>query len=118
MSFLRVKWRQYLFTSIRTSVSSNQENHRSQQVCWNQPRRFQTIIAHPGGIHIIQSFLGCIVTLMEDLALEFYISAAYGGEAFQVFQWEMMDESHESFPRCSRCTLTTISVNLTTLSNN
>ena len=51
----------------------------TKQVCWNQPRRFQNIIVHPGGMHIIQSFLGCIGTLMKGSAQEFYISAAYGG---------------------------------------
>ena len=48
-------------------------------ICWNQPRRFQNIIVHPGGMHIIQSFLGCIGTLMKGSALELYNIAAYWG---------------------------------------
>ena len=51
----------------------------TKQVCWNQPRKFQNIVVHPGGMHIIQSFLGCIGTLMKGSALEFYVTAAYGG---------------------------------------
>ena len=51
----------------------------TKQVCWNQPRKFQNIVVHPGCMHIIQSFLGCIGTLMRGSALEFYVNAAFGG---------------------------------------
>ena len=84
----------------------------TKQVCWNQPRRFRNIIVHPGGMHIIQSFLGCIGTLMKGSALDsgiLYQCSLWGHSRY--FQWEIMGESHESFPRCSRCTLTTVSVN-------
>ena len=51
----------------------------TKQVCWNQPRKFQNVVVHPGGMHIIQSFLGCIGTLMKGSGLEWYITKAYGG---------------------------------------
>lgn len=51
----------------------------TKQVCWNQPRRFENVVVHPGGMHIIQSFLGCIGTLMKGSGLEMYVAAAYGG---------------------------------------
>ena len=37
------------------------------------------MIAHPGGMHIIQSFIGCIGKFMKSSRLEVYIAAAYGG---------------------------------------
>lgn len=37
------------------------------------------MIVHPGGMHIIQSFVGCIGKLMKSSGLEVYIAAAYGG---------------------------------------
>ena len=51
----------------------------TKQVCWNQPVQFYNVIAHPGGMHIIQSFLSCISKLMQSSALEVYVAAAYGG---------------------------------------
>ena len=53
----------------------------TKQVCWNQPIQFQKVIAHPGGMHIIQSFIGCIGKLMKSSGLEVFIAAAYGGLA-------------------------------------
>ncbi len=51
----------------------------TKQVCWNQPNQIQNVIAHPGGMHIIQSFIGCIGKLMKNSGLEVYVAAAYGG---------------------------------------
>ena len=51
----------------------------TKKVCWYQPRQFHNVITHPGGMHIIQSFIGCIAKLMKDSALEVYVAAAYGG---------------------------------------
>ena len=51
----------------------------TKQVCWHQPMRFHNVIVHPGGMHIIQSFISCIAKLMKASALEVYVSAAYGG---------------------------------------
>ena len=51
----------------------------TKQVCWNKPLTFKNVIAHPGGMHIIQSFVGCIAKLMKGSSLEVYVAAAYGG---------------------------------------
>jgi len=51
----------------------------TKQVCWNQPSLFQNVIIHPGGMHIMQSFIGCIGKLMKSSGLEVYVAAAYGG---------------------------------------
>ena len=51
----------------------------TKQVCWYQPLQFKNIIVHPGGMHIIQSFIGCIAKLMKGSALEVYVAAAYKG---------------------------------------
>ena len=51
----------------------------TKQVCWHQPVQFKDVITHPGGMHIIQSFLSCIAKLMKGSALEVYVAAAYGG---------------------------------------
>ena len=49
------------------------------QVCWYHPMQFHNVIAHPGGMHIIQSLIGCITKLMKNSGLEVYVAAAYGG---------------------------------------
>ena len=51
----------------------------TKQVCWHQPEEFSNVIVHPGGMHIIQSFVGCITKLMNGSGLRQYIAAAYGG---------------------------------------
>jgi len=51
----------------------------TKHMCWNQPDQFRNVIVHPGGMHIIQSFVGCIAKLMKGSALEVYVAAAYGG---------------------------------------
>ena len=30
----------------------------AKQICWNQKEKFQSVVLHPGGMHIIQSFIG------------------------------------------------------------
>ena len=37
------------------------------------------MLVHPGGRHIIQSFIGCIAKLMKGSGLEVYVAAAYVG---------------------------------------
>lgn len=49
------------------------------QVHWYHSVKFQNVIAHPGGMHIIQSFISCIGKLMKNSGLEVYVGAAYGG---------------------------------------
>ena len=51
----------------------------TKQVCWYQPVQFHNVIVHPGGMHIIQSFIGCISKLMSNSGLEVYVASAYGG---------------------------------------
>ncbi|MCG7883058.1 MAG: hypothetical protein JAY96_15870 [Candidatus Thiodiazotropha endolucinida] len=51
----------------------------TKQVCWNQPKKYQNVVVHPGGMKIIQSFLGRVGTLMKGSGLEWYITKAYGG---------------------------------------
>lgn len=51
----------------------------TKKVCWHDPVQFQNVMAHPGGMHIIQSFISCIAKLMRGSALEEYVAAAYRG---------------------------------------
>jgi hypothetical protein len=51
----------------------------TKQVCWTKPISFQNVIAHPGGMHIMQSFIGCIAKLMKGSGFEVYVAAAYRG---------------------------------------
>ena len=48
-----------------------------------QPMQFKNVVVHPGGMHVIQSFVGCIAKLMKKLmkssGLEVYVAAAYAG---------------------------------------
>ena len=41
--------------------------------------QFRNVAAHPGGMHIIQSFLSSISKLMKGSGLETYVASAYGG---------------------------------------
>ena len=65
-------------TSIHLSIDM-QLYIVTKQVCWYHPERFHNVFVHPGGMHIIQSFIGCIAKLMKVSALEVYVAAAYGG---------------------------------------
>jgi len=51
----------------------------TKQICWYQSLQFNNVIVHPGGMHFIQSFVGCIGKLMKGSGLESYVAAAYGG---------------------------------------
>ena len=53
----------------------------SLQVKWSDPERWKTIITHPGGMHTLMSFLGCIGKLMKGSGLEDILKAAYRGLA-------------------------------------
>ena len=46
-------------------------------VQWNDPDRWCNLILHPGMMHTLMSFLGCIGTLMKASGLEVLISAAF-----------------------------------------
>ena len=46
---------------------------------WHNFIKYHNVILHPGGMHIIMSFVGGISRLMEGSGLEVYIGAAYGG---------------------------------------
>ena len=48
------------------------------QVCWNQPRKFQNIVAPPARMYIKVIF-ACIGPLLKCSAFEFYVIAVYGG---------------------------------------
>ena len=45
------------------------ENSVTKQVCWYQPEQFHNGTVHPGGMHIIQSFVSYIVKLVKGSAL-------------------------------------------------
>ena len=51
------------------------------QVKWSDPERWREVIAHPGGMHNVMSFIGCIGNLMRGTCLEELHSAAYSGLA-------------------------------------
>ena len=38
--------------------------------------QFKNVVVHPGGMHVIQSFIGCIAKLMKSSGLEVYVAAA------------------------------------------
>ena len=65
-------------TSIHLSMDM-QLFEVTKQVCWHDPVQFHNVLAHPGGMHIIQSFMSCIGKLMRGSALKEYVSVAYGG---------------------------------------
>lgn len=48
-------------------------------VQWNNPQRWTNLIVHPGMMHTLMSFLGCIGTLMRASGVEVLMSAAFGG---------------------------------------
>jgi hypothetical protein len=49
------------------------------QVKWSDMDRWKTVIVHPGGMHVVMSFLGCIGQLMKGSGLEELLKAAYSG---------------------------------------
>ena len=46
---------------------------------WNDPLRWTNVILHPGMMHTLMSFLGCVGTLMKSSGVEILISAAFAG---------------------------------------
>lgn len=51
------------------------------QVQWSDLERWKAVIVHPGGMHILMSFLGCIGKLMKGSGLEDLLRVAYRGLA-------------------------------------
>ena len=47
-------------------------------VQWNDPQRWTNVILHPGMMHTLMSFLGCIGTLMKGSGVHVLMSAAFG----------------------------------------
>ena len=48
-------------------------------VQWNNPQHWINLILHPGMMHTLMSFLGCVEKLMMASGIEILISAAFGG---------------------------------------
>ena len=57
----------------------------AKQVCWHDPVQFSNVIAHPGGMHIMQSFISSIAKLMKGSGLETYMASAYRGLTGMLF---------------------------------
>ena len=49
------------------------------QVKWADPDCWKSLIVHPGGMHTLMSFVGCIGTLMNSSILEELLEAAFKG---------------------------------------
>ena len=64
------------------------------QVKWSDPERWRAVIAHPGGMHNVMSFIGCIGNLMKGSGVEELLGAAYSGLAGML--------SGKSWPRAMR----------------
>ena len=72
----------------------------TKQVCWHQQLQFQNAIVHPGGMHIIQSFIGCLAKLMNGSALDIYVAAGYRGLTGIFNGKSCLGESLEVFSGC------------------
>ena len=48
-------------------------------VQWNDPLRWTHVILHPGMMHTLMNFLGCVGTLMKASGVDVLISAAFAG---------------------------------------
>ena len=46
---------------------------------WSDPDRWKALVLHPGMMHMLMSFLGCIGTLMKASGLDVLLTAAFGG---------------------------------------
>ena len=57
----------------------------AKQVCWHDPVQFSNVIAHPGGMHIMQSLIISIAKLMKSSGLETYMASAYRGITGMLF---------------------------------
>ena len=49
------------------------------QIKWADCKRWKGLVARPGGMHILMSFLGCVGQLMEDTGLEELLGSASKG---------------------------------------
>ena len=50
-------------------------------VQWSDPYRWKSLVLHPGIMHTLMSFLGCIGTLMKASGVDMLLNAAFGGLA-------------------------------------
>ena len=50
-------------------------------VQWSDPYRWKSLVLHPGIMHTLMSFLGCIRTLMKASGVDVLLTAAFGGLA-------------------------------------
>ena len=50
-------------------------------VQWSDPYRWKSLVLHPGIMHTLMSFLGCIGTLMKASGVDVLLTAAFGGPA-------------------------------------
>ena len=48
-------------------------------VQWNDPLRWTNVILHPGMMHTLMRFLGCVGTVMKASGVDILISAAFAG---------------------------------------
>ena len=81
------------------------------QVCWNQPRKFQSIpvVVHPARMYILVIFsLHWNLNVMLSLGILCHCSLWMNK---RYLQRENMGESYETISECSSSTLTAISVN-------
>lgn len=51
------------------------------QIQWSDPMRWKSVILHPGMMHTLMSFLGCIGFLMKGSGMEQLLAVAFGGIA-------------------------------------
>ena len=50
-------------------------------VQWSDPYRWKYLLLHPGMMHTLMSFLGCIGTMMKASGVDVLLTAAFGGVA-------------------------------------
>ena len=50
-------------------------------VQWSDPYRWKSLVLHPGIMHALMSFIGCIGTLMKASGMDVLLTAAFGGLA-------------------------------------
>ena len=50
-------------------------------VQWSNPYRWKSLVLHPGIMHTLMSFLGCIGTLVKASGVDMLLTAAFGGLA-------------------------------------
>ena len=50
-------------------------------VQWSDPYRWKSLVLHPGIMHTLMSFIGCIGTLTKASGVDVLLTAAFGGLA-------------------------------------